>query len=230
MRCKAGKKWGKNFYECCLCGNKLELKNNDEILPTCTCGSKEYKTSLKFTRSANGCLQKLDEIIHILEVSIFLCKALKLEEFYNVIAIQLRIILYDNKDIIKLKVKDPMFYPHKEKVFDKNEEVRFISSDELFDESKSLIPLETWLNQEVAWSKNWDKPITIENVIKAWANKNGGAHVDNIIHERQMFIITVFGDYYLIEIAKYTISMLGYDLEKDIVEHFLKPYNLLLNS
>ena len=103
------------------------------------------------------------------------------------------------------------------------------SSCYLFDKSKTPIDLDRWLKQEVAWSKHWD-PINIKEVIDAWANKNGGAHVDSKVPEKEMFIIAVFGKDYLIAISRYVIEILGYDLKKDINEHFLLPYNNLLKT
>lgn len=229
MRCKAGKNWGKNSYKCCVCGTVQKLQTNDEILMKCSCGNDEFDSHINFKRSSIGFKVKLDEIIRILEVSVFLCKALKLESFYNVIAVQLRIILCDNKEIIQSKLEKPMLHPHTGKVFDGSDDFKVISSNDLFDKTKKPISLEKWLNQEIAWSKHWS-PMTIRQVINAWANKNGGAHIDPSIPEKSMFAITTFGDHYLIAIACYIIELLGYDLESDMTEYFFKPYNSLINS
>lgn len=228
MRCKAGKKWGENSYKCCVCGTVQKLQTNNEILKKCSCGNDEFDCHINFKRSSIGFKVKLDEIIRILEVSVFLCEALKLESFYNVIAVQLRIILCDNKEIIKSKLQQPMLHPHTGKIFNESDDFKFILSNDLFDKTREPISLEKWLNQEIAWSESW-RPMTIKEVIKAWANKNGGAHVDPSIPEKEMFAITIFGEHYLITIARYIIELLGYDLENDMVEYFFKPYNSLIN-
>ena len=120
-----------------------------------------------------------------------------------------------------------MFHPHTGERFKGITDFETILYTHLFDKSKEKIKLDKWLNQEVIWSKHWE-PITIREIIKAWANKNGGAHVENKIPEREMFVIAVSGKDYLLTIAKYVIELLGYDLKNDIMEYFIKPYNLFL--
>lgn len=230
MKCKAGKKWGKNTYKCTKCGITQILEDNDVVLKVCDCGNSEFDVSLEYERSNNGLKAKLDEIIRILEVSIFLCQALKIYSFYNVIAIQLRILLCGNKRIIRSALQKPKLHPHTGIRFKGTSDFELILSENLFDKTKTAISLDNWLKQEVVWSSHWDKPITIYEVIIAWANKNGGAHVDSRVPEKDMFIIAVLGKGYLIAIARYIIELLGYDLDSDMLEYFLQPYNNMLNS
>jgi len=229
MKCRAGKNWGRNTYKCTKCTAITKLENNEEILKACSCGNDEFEVSIFFERSNHGYEEKLEEIVRILEISVFLCRALKIQSFYNVIAVQLRILLYDNNRLIRTKLRKPKFHPHSGNKFKGTEDYETILSENLFDKSKTPIDLDRWLKQEVAWSKHWD-PINIKEVIDAWANKNGGAHVDSKVPEKEMFIIAVFGKDYLIAISRYVIEILGYDLKKDINEHFLLPYNNLLKT
>lgn len=229
MKCKAGNSWGKNTYKCSKCEATQILNTNEEILQNCSCGNDEFDASLKFQRSDMGFKEKLDEIIRILEVSIFLCQALKIESFHNVIAVQLRILLCDNNRIINSNLQSPMFHPHTGKVFEGTDDFKSILSDNLFDRTKATISLDEWLKQEIVWSPHWDS-MNIREVIIAWANKNGGAHVDSVIPEKAMFAIAVSGKNYLIAIARYVVELLGYDLNNDITEHLFIPYNNLLNS
>ena len=67
-------------------------------------------------------------------------------------------------------------------------------------------------------------------MIDSWANKNGGAHVDSRVPEKEMVAIAVFGKGNLIAISCYVIELLGYDLNNDMLKYFLRPYNDLLNS
>lgn len=228
MKCKSGKNWGKNSYACCKCGIIQELQTNEDILKECSCGNNEFDTHINFKRSNEGYKKKLDEIIRVIEVSVFLCEALKLDAFYNVLAVELRMILCDNEQIIQSKYRSPMLHPHTGKEFNGDVDFKLILSDDLFDKTKAPISLERWLSQEIAWSKNW-KAMTIREVINAWANKNGGAHVDPSIPEKAMFAIGVFGSHYLLAIAHYVIELLGYDLKNDICECVLKPYNAFFN-
>lgn len=207
-----------------------KLQTNEEILQSCSCGNDEFGVQIEFKRSDAGFKEKLDEIIHILEVSIFLCEALKIDAFYNVIAVQLRILLCDNKRIIRSKIQKPMLHPHSGKVFNGASDLKSILSEDLFDKIKTPISLEKWLNKEIAWSVYWEESMTIREVINAWANKNGGAHVDPSIPEKEMFAIAVSGKDYLIVIARYVIKLLGYNLENEILEYLIKPYNKLLTT
>jgi len=230
MKLKAGKNWGQNIYKCCQCGKTQQLMTNEDILQPCSCGNDEFQATIVFTRSDSGNEEKLCEIIRILEVSIFLCEALKIDAFYNVIAVQLRILLCDPNRILRSKINKPMLHPHSGKRFKGTVDYETILHTDLFDKSKEKVKLDKWLKQEVIWSKHWE-PITIREVINAWANKNGGAHIDSEIPEREMFVITVSGKDYLLTIARYVvIELLGYDLKNDIMECFIKPYNQLIRS
>lgn len=180
--------------------------------------------SIEFKRSDNGFKEKLVEIIRFfLEVSIFLCQALKIDSFYNVISIQPRILLCENKPIIRDVLKKPKLHPHTGNRFKGTSDFESILSENLFDKTKPEIPVS-------CMDFTSGELMTVYDVITAWANKNGGAHVDLRVPEKDMFAIAVSGKDYLIAIACYVINLLGYDLNKDILEHFLQPYNNLLNS
>jgi hypothetical protein len=231
MKCKAGENWGPNIYTCCKCGKTQQLHNNQQVLEICSCGNDEFFLNIVFERSDTGNKNKLHEIITILEISIFLCEKLNLKAFYNVIAVQLRILLCDSNRILRSAIQKPMLHPHTCERFKGTGDYEVILYTNLFDKTKAKIKLDKWLNQEIIWSKHWE-PITIREVIKAWANKNGGAHIDNKLPVREMFVINVSeSNNYLLTIAKYVITdLLGCDLENDIIEYLTKPYNRFLNS
>jgi hypothetical protein len=155
MKCKAGKNWGKNTYKCCRCGAITILNTNEEILQSCSCGHDEFDATIKFKRSQMGFKGKLDELIRILEVSIFLCEGLKIEAFYNVIAVQLRILLCDSNRVISSVTQDPMFHPHTGIVFEGPDDFKSVLSENLFDKTKATISLDDWLNQDIVWSRHW---------------------------------------------------------------------------
>lgn len=230
MKCKAGKEWGKNSYKCTKCNKVQILETNEEVLEFCDCGNDEFEVAIEFKRSDNGFKEKLNEILRILEISIFLCEALEIEAFYNVIAIQLRILLCDNLRIIRSVIQKPKLHPHSNNIFQGTSDFKTILSEDLFDKTKTPIPLDKWLKQPVIWSKHWEEPITIKYIIDAWANKNGGAHVDSKVPEKEMFVIAVSGKDYLIKIARYVVELMGHDLNNDIFEYFMKPYNKLIET
>lgn len=174
---------------------------------------------LKFLRSEIGLKEKLDEIIKILEISVYLVEELQREEFLNVIAAQLRILLCEN-NVLSYNDNFSM-HPIKRDML-QIEDINITSANDLFDTTKDEITLSEWRNQIIARDLDGNE-ISIVRVIKAYANKNGGAHVDRQVPDRDLFAITVLAKSYLINIAKYVIKKLEYDYITDIHSNLLAP-------
>ncbi|TKH11849.1 hypothetical protein FC678_11035, partial [Peribacillus simplex] len=115
----------------------------------------ERKNRLVFTRSNAAAKRKFDEAITILEYSVMLVELFELEEFNNIIAGQLRLILCETKNtrikrekvtidqsLIKKINPNPRLYPIKDSIQMSN-----VITEELFDYTKQRIELKIWRNQ-----------------------------------------------------------------------------------
>lgn len=224
MKVNSGKNWGKNKYVCSTCGREQILIDNDQVLEECECGSTEFDSKVVFKRSEQGKLIKAEEMLNIISVSLFCIEVLKIDEFINVISSQLRILLIDGKEILKLKLGNLSFHPCKLDKFDCGGRISTILYSNLFDESSNMIPIDKWYKQEVAWSKDWE-PIQLKMVIQAMANKDGGAHVDMSIPEEYMMAIAILGKDYIKEIARYILMRAGRDILEDSKKLIIEPYN-----
>lgn len=209
-------------YKCNKC-KKIELVDA-EILPKCSCGSNEFKLALQLERSIQGYRIKLEEIITILETSILLSEILKLDAFYNVIALQLRILLCDNNKVLSSTHSELLFHPCSSNKMSTDSGFSLVLADDLFDKNQNKIEKGAWLNQEIAWSVGFEKPLTIKSVIKSWADKNGGAHVDHVLPFENLYADTLLGKGHLLQIAIYLIDLLGFDLEQDLNNKVIMPF------
>ena len=235
MKCISGVNCGKGIFKCDKCLSVQVLNSDADILLPCNkCNNTNFNIDLTFERSDNGYKTKFDEVIFLLEISVFMCEFLKLESFYNVIAVQLRILFIDNPLIYKIyneSCKNKLlFHPHSGNYpDDANFPFQAIPAKELFDYSKQPIKMDKWLKQLVVINNSFD-PINISDIIKLWANKNGGAHVDKVLNENDMLIIVAIGEPFLLEIAKYIIKQTGYDLNNDVHEKFMIQYEISKNN
>lgn len=225
---KVGDNPGIGRYKCTACGRYNRISKKDELLKPCySCGNNEFTGRLDFKLSSVGLQRKLDEILTVLEISIFLYDVLKIEAFQNVIAVQLRLLLCDNfdgKDISVLPLIHSDFKLHpvrKEFIAVESTETKFISSSNLFDDTQNPISIAKWLEQEILIDKKQERPIQIFHLIKYSANKNGGAHLETS-HESFALSTIIFAGNYLVIIGKYLLSSLGYDYEKDIQNKLFK--------
>ncbi|UZD47710.1 hypothetical protein [Peribacillus frigoritolerans] len=118
----------------------------------------EKKNRLVFTRSNAAAKRKFDEAITILEYSVMLVEFFGLQEFNNIIAGQLRLILCETKNtrikrekvtidqsLIKKINPNPKLYPIKDSNQMSNNHDHI--TEELFDYTKQRIELKLWRNQ-----------------------------------------------------------------------------------
>lgn len=219
-----GDKPGNGAFKCIKCGYKQNLSQKSEILKTCLqCGGDSFEGSLIFERTLTGLKEKWDESITLLEISTFLCDVLRVESFINVVAVQLRVILCDynrgkdNSLIFKI-TEEPEIHPCRNNNFiypiQNSKDDKMILPDDLFDKTQTVISVSDWLSQEVIWNKN-EKPITIGQLIKATAEKQGGAHIDSEMKGTD-FEASILSRDYLIEIAKYIIDFSGNNYYEDV--------------
>lgn len=152
---------------------------------------------LQYGRSVASFHQKLREVIDILENSILMVEYFDLQEFNNVIALQLRILLCDTvnqkENSLITKVFDaPTFFPLKNQfnLFKIDANGVGESENQIFDYTSERLCLNDWLNQTVCKIRIGNKvnPLTIRNFIKFTANKSGGAHVDNDLEFKHLFV------------------------------------------
>ncbi|WHY98346.1 hypothetical protein [Peribacillus simplex] len=184
----------------------------------------EKKNRLVFTRSNAAAKRKFDEAITILEYSVMLVELFELEEFNNIIAGQLRLILCETKNtrikrekvtidqsLIKKINPNPKLYPIKDSIQMSNVHI----TEDLFDYTKQRIELRLWRNQIIYKTDIEGKiqEIKIIDFIKETANKIGGTQADSsfpyksIISDGHTKII-------LIGIAKGLFKSIGRDYKK----------------
>jgi hypothetical protein len=223
MKISAGKNSGKGEYVCSKCGKTQILTNNEEILQKCKCGETLFDYKMKIARSENGLSRKLSEAITIIEVSIFLLNTLSLEEFLAVIAIQLRILLFDgNNSLLPKVINQPIFYPCKDE-FLSLRGAEIIMENNLFDTQKERISIDDWGNQIIYRDNKNSINLSIKNIIRSWADTNGGAHVDNTLDEDELYAISFFRNHLLV-ISDFLITVLGFDLSEDLKNKVVLPF------
>lgn len=182
-----------------------------------------------FWRSARGELNKLKEIIKVLEYSLIMVEYFGLKEFNNVIAVQLRILLCDtakknekivDNSLVKKVYDDPRLYPISNDLIKLDEGTAFIPKHTMFDYSSRAIELDKWLEQviyQISFNEKVHK-FTIKDFIKYASNKSGGAHVDSELVEKA-FIVDVHLDQVIPAIGKGVLKSLTSDFDNRIVEN-----------
>lgn len=193
--------------------------------------------NLIFKKSEQGLKKQMDDCIEIMSVSIVLADLVEIESFNTVIATQLRLLLcdtfkrkkeiFDNSLILKV-VSNPKLPPLTNdylEITTDNSKGRFINRNNMFNEEASPIDLNTWRKQ-ILYYIDGNISITIEDIIKTYANKQGGAHVDGEITGTQLFS-TIMAEKSLSDIAKCIIKHLGYDWKSISVEILTKLHDKL---
>lgn len=193
--------------------------------------------NLTFERSQQGFKNQMDECIEVISLGVVFTDLVKIESFYTVIAAQLRLLLCDTSkrgnqiidNSLILKVFDnPKFPPLSndyQEIDVEDSKGKFINRNNVFDKQAEPIELNTWLEQRL-YSIDNDAAITIFDVIKFYANKNGGAHVDSQVTGRELFAI-MMAENYLNDIAKCVMEQLEYDWQNIAGENINKLYSKL---
>ncbi|WP_057914896.1 hypothetical protein [Peribacillus muralis] len=153
----------------------------------------ERNNRLVFSRSNTTMKRKFDEAISILEYSVMLVELFELEEFNNVIAGQLRLMLGETKhtrikrekvtidqSLIKKINPNPKLYPVKDCIQIGVDGLAQLP-EEFFDYTEQRIDLVAWRNQVIFKNRMEGKlhEMTIIDFIKETADKIGGAQVDS---------------------------------------------------
>lgn len=179
-----------------------------------------------FNRTNNGHLIKFQECLKLLEYSMLMVRFFHVREFNNVIAVQLRMLLNDKssgkENSLYRKINpDPKLFPVSNKLYMSEDGIHaFFPLGEMFDYSGPMIDLDAWLNQTVfkmQFSGEMQE-VAIKDVIRFYANKSGGAHVDSTLAAKP-FLIDVQGEFMLSDIAEGFLRSLGRDWQDASVEH-----------
>ncbi|CAH0198109.1 hypothetical protein SRABI96_01844 [Peribacillus sp. Bi96] len=199
----------------------------------------ERKNRLVFTRSNDGTKRKFDEAITILEYSIMLVEYFELEEFNNIIAGQLKLILGETKNtrikrekvtidhsLIKKINPNPKLYPVKDSI-------RFSSDgraelpEELFDYTKQRIDLKIWRKQVIykAIIGGNLHEITIIDFIKETANKIGGAQAESSLPYK-----SIISDVHTKELLRGIAKGLFKSIGRDYKEHSSKNLSHIIRK
>lgn len=186
----------------------------------------EKKNRLVFTRSNAAAKRKFDEAITILEYSVMLVEFFGLQEFNNIIAGQLRLILCETKNtrikrekvtidqsLIKKINPNPKLYPIKDSNQMSNDHDHI--TEELFDYTKQRIELKLWRNQIIYKIdiEGKTQEIKVIDFIKETANKIGGAHAESSFPNKSI-ISDGHTEIMLIGIAKGLFKSIGRDYKK----------------
>ena len=173
-----------------------------------------------YLRSEHSIKEKFHQCITILEVSICMVDKFEIDEFLAVIATQLRILLCDTKNrkensLILKVIDNPKFLTFS----DRFKSPSYLNGtpkkvSDMFDDNSKYVELEEWLNQEFLGFWGTDK-LSLREIIKAFADKDGGAHTDSELKEKDMYTIVSASDH-LLYVAQYIIKCTGRDYHKEI--------------
>lgn len=203
----------KGTYICLCCGEEQVLTEKDILLPCPECGFLEYKATIIMELTEEEMKKKFYECIKLLAISSYLFDKKKINEFLNVMAVNLRMLLCDGENSLLPKIiENPTFHRGR---FSYEDNV--IHPDSLFSLEEKL-PLPEFLHQVVI-RREGSRPVTVGKIIKSVANKCGGAHIDPELSE-DFYLASSVSKYYFVVIARYIIKMSGFDYDT-IVSEFL---------
>lgn len=203
----------KGHYICLNCGNEQIVDVKGILMPCDECGCEEFKGTVIMELSYDELNTKLAECIRLLAINSYLFEKHNIKECLNVISINLRMLLCDGESsLLPLTVDNLEFHKG---IF--NYESNVIFPEDLFSSYEKL-SLADFLS-EVVIKRPGDRPVTISKMIRAVANKCGGAHIDLEIQE-DFYLASSVSKYYFVNIAKYIINLAGFDYD-NIVEEFL---------
>lgn len=203
----------KGTYICLCCGEEQIIDEKDILLPCLECGFMEFKATIIMKLTNEEIKKKFDECIKLLAISCYLFEKRRINEFLNVMSINLRMLLCDGENSLLTKVmENPQF--HKGRF---SHEDNVIHPDSLFSLEEKL-DLADFLSQVVV-RREGSRPVTVSKMIRSVANKCGGAHIDPELSE-DFYLASAVSKYYFIVISKYIIKMTGFDYD-NIVNEFL---------
>ena len=203
----------KGNYVCTECGSIQEIEKKS-LLPACRdCGGEKFRATVYVTLTKEQLTKKFNESLTLLSEAVYLYEECGLTEFMNVISINLRMLICDGENsLLPRIIENPKFNRAYEKY-----ENNILLPEKLLENPIMPLPLEEFLEQIVI-RRPGGRPITVKKMIRASANKCGGAHSDTEMEE-EFFIYSGVSKDYFIRIAKYILNMCGFDHEKT-VENF----------
>ena len=212
MKMISGSDWGKGEYTCAVCSEKQVLVDDAQVLIPCKkCGEISFHRAINIKRSDNGLKIKMLEVMTVVETSILLYRGCNLKEFLSVISVQLRILLCDKKNALLPKVvSDLWFHPCGQ--FTDIRGSKMVLETQLFDMKKERIPFDDWLEQKIFIDSENGIELTIDIIIRSWADTNGGAHIDHELSEKELHAVAFF-EKHLISISEYLLTTV---LEQDL--------------
>lgn len=202
----------KGSYVCTECGCMQEIEKKS-LLPACPdCGGEKFRASVFVTLTKEQLEEKFRESVRLLAEALYLYEECGLTEFINVISINLRMLICDGESsLLPQIIENPKFNRAYEKY-----ENNVLLPDKILENPIMPLPLDEFLEQIVI-RRPGGRPITIKKMIRASANKCGGAHVDTEMEE-DFFISSGISKYYFSRIAKYIINMSGMNYDEIISE------------
>lgn len=168
-----------------------------------------------FERSEIGIDEKIKESLVVIKYSIVLIERVNVEEFSNVIATQLRLLVLDKSNSLLPKNKKEYLFPKVRKLEDMGMKGNLMAPVEMF-EDEYEITMDQWLNQviRVALVNGIKDVIRISDIIKYRANKSGGAHVDSKLKTKH-FNIECSPPREIVSIAKCLLKVIGSEYNED---------------
>ena len=168
----------KGSYVCLECGCITEIENKTVLLPCRDCGGEKFRASVYVTLTREQLFEKYDEAMKLLAKAVYMYDELRMSEFLNVISINLRMLLCDGENSLLPKMVDNPKFNRSADGFEDN----VLMPSKLLENPIMPMSLEDFLNQVVI-KRPGSRPITIKKMIRASANKCGGAHIDSEMEE-----------------------------------------------
>lgn len=198
----------KGSYVCTECGCMQELEKKTLLSACPDCGGEKFRASVFVTLTKEQIEEKFRESVRLLAEALYLYEECGLSEFLNVISINLRLLICDGEySLLPKVIENPKFNRAYEKY-----ENNVLLPEKLLENPIMPLPLDEFLEQIVI-RRPGGRPITVKKMIRASANKCGGAHVDTEMEE-DFFISSGVSKYYFSRIAKYIINMSGMDYDE----------------
>ncbi len=203
----------KGTYVCLGCGKEQVVTEKGILNPCPECDFPEFKATIVMELSQDDLRKKLYESIKLMAIGCYLFEKKRIDEFINVIAVNLNILLCDGEGALLTRMKPDVTFKRGKFSYDD----KIIHPDDLFTFDDKLT-LNEFLNETVIKRED-SRPITVSKMIRAVANKSGGLHIDTEISE-DYYLSASVSKYYFIVMAKYVIKLAGYNYDH-IVSEFI---------
>lgn len=207
----AGNEVPKGTYVCLCCG-KEQIVTERSVLAFCPeCDFPEFKATIVMELSREDLRKKLYECVKLLSIGCYLFEKKRLDEFLNVMAVNLKMLLCDGESSLL-----PLLKP--EVTFNRG---RYSADDTVIHPDDLLyyddkLSLDEFLSQVVV-RREGSNPVTLSKIIRSVAVKSGGLHIDTELSE-DYYLAASVSKYYFIVLAKYLVKLAGFDYDKIVSE------------